>query len=377
MDNNIHFLIVIYNATFSQECWPKAYGTFPDLQLAPTLTPTACAQVPSGPNPRLPTSADAVVHLEPGRTTLKPFTDIDAFAKVAGVEHITLVFDGRMDLCLEYEQYNMTDRDLYPCDSSPDLRNISANKLDALALEVSAVACSNPLVTGVQIDLEPLKYPWRKSTIDAIGKMAAALQNGKGCVDKDHPNGRFISTFTFAESVTDDLLTALGTNGVLAVSGYDLYPDNVDTRFNTPAEYGKKLQKQVEATIAITGGVQGVSGVDPVCRIPWLLGLPVAASAHEYKTYTPNPAHCGPACTLYNNPADMADYVKAAFAFVRTRPDIFAQPTNTSCFRGTNWRAAFFFFFQLEPVFNVWSHLFLCPFFFLSPLNLRFYILEI
>ena len=331
MDDNIHFMILLYNTSFTQECWPKAYGTFPNLELP--LTQTACAQIPSGPNPALPSPKDAVVHLEPGHTTLKPFTDIDAFAKINDVEHITLVFDGRMDLCLEYDQYNMSNRKEFPCSYAPDLQNITADVLDALAKDVATVACSNPSVVGVQIDLEPLKNPWRDSTIDAIARMAKALKS-EACIDARHPFGRYISTFTFAESVTDNLLQALGSNGVLAVSGYDLYPDNIDTHFNTPSEYGKKLQKQIEAVIKITGGVN-----DDKCIIPWILGLPVAASAHEYKKYMPNSEHCGPACTSYTNSADMTEYVIAAFQYIRTRPDIFDLDSETSCFRGfTFWK---------------------------------------
>jgi hypothetical protein len=325
MDNNIHFMIMLYNASFTQECWPKTYGVFPNLKLP--LQPGDCAKVPSGPNPALPSVADADVKLEPGAS------NIEAFSKVTGVEHITLVFDGRMDLCKLYDMYNMSNRVKYPCDSHPSLINITSKKLDDLAQEVASIACANPLVSGVQIDLEPLANPWRDSTIDAIGRMSKALRTGN-CIDDTHPNGRYISTFTFAESVDDTLLEALNINGMLSVSGYDLYPDNVDTRFNTPEEYGKKLQRQVEAVLKVTGGIS-----EERCSIPWVLGLPVAASAHEYKSYIPNPEHCGPACTPYNNDADMTDYVKAAFDYIQTRPDVFYQDKETSCFRGfTFWK---------------------------------------
>lgn len=326
MDDNIHFMIMLYNASFTQECWPRAYGTFPNLILP--LQPSDCAKLPSGPNPPLPSVADAVVKLE------QSASNVEAFSKVAGVEHITLVFDGRMDLCEEYNMYNMSNRMKYPCDFSPSLRNISSKKLDDLAQEVASVACANSRVSGVQIDLEPLANPWRDSTIDAIGRMSKALRTGN-CVDDAHPNGRYISTFTFAESVDDTLLEALNVNGMLAVSGYDLYPDNIDMRFNTPDEYGKKLKRQVEAVLKVTGGASGEK-----CSIPWVLGLPVAASAHEYKSYTPNPEHCGPACIKYNNDADMTDYVKAAFDYIQTRPDVFnQQDKETSCFRGfTFWK---------------------------------------
>ena len=139
-----------------------------------------------------------------------------------GVEHITLVLDGRMDLCEEYDQYNMSNRNLYPCDGSPDLRQITPENMDNLAAEVAKVACNNDVVAGVQIDLEPLSKQWRGSAIDAMRRMAKALVESPGCKTNRYPNGRHISTFAFAESVDDALLEALGSNGYLAISGYDV-----------------------------------------------------------------------------------------------------------------------------------------------------------
>ena len=110
----------------------------------------------------------------------------------------------------------------------------------------------------------------------------------------------------------------------------------MDSRFNSPSEYGEKLQRQVEAVVAIAGGIDSNN-----CTVPWVLGLPIAASAHEYVSYTPNPDHCGPACTSYfQKDVTMSDYVNIAFNFVRSRPDIFAvSPPETSCFRGfTFWK---------------------------------------
>ena len=236
---------------------------FPHLQL-PLATPQVCALLPSGANPPLPTPADAIVRLEPGHETSKPSSDVDAFSQVEGVEHITLVLDGRMDLCEEYDQYNMSNRDLYPCAGSPDLRQITPEHLDALATEVAKVACESDVVAGVQIDLEPLSKQWRGSAIDAMGRMAKALVESPGCKTDRYPNGRHISTFAFAESVDDTLLNALGSNGYLAISGYDLYPDNVDGRFSAPSEYGDKLRRQVEMVVELAGGTT----VD--CKVPWV-----------------------------------------------------------------------------------------------------------
>jgi hypothetical protein len=38
---------------------------------------------------------------------------------------------------------------------------------------------------------------------------------------------------------------ALGPNGYVVISGYDLYPDTNNMQYNTPAEYKVKLARQV------------------------------------------------------------------------------------------------------------------------------------
>ena len=122
----------------------------------------------------------------------------------------------------------------------------------------------------------------------------------------------------------------MGDNGFITISGYDLYADNPDSRFNSPAEYKAKLDKQVTAASELLGKT----------GTPWTLGIPMSASAHEYEAYVPDPTgyHCGPACTPYNNSARMIDYVDQALDVVSAHPDIF-QMSQESLFRGlTLWK---------------------------------------
>ena len=312
------------------ECWPKAPGAFPSITL-PLHDPKAeCAVDPAsqGPNPPNPPQPKVVMTAEPFHTHGRPSSNVSSFAAVHGVEHITLVVDGRMDLCKEYDQFNMSSE--RSCAGAPDPRGLDSEALNAVALSIAKVACAEPVVSGVQIDLEPLADPWKNDTIALIGKLARALIDTDGCkVPGLYPAGRAISTFAFAEDVTDELVAALGPLGYLAISGYDLYAKDDHFTYNSPAEYRKKLERQVNATLALVG---------PTCRLPWTLGIPVAASTHEYESYKPSAYHCGPACEPLTNPSRMGDYIASAFDLVRNRPDVFAMRKG-GCFRGlTMWK---------------------------------------
>ncbi len=318
------------NGSEQSECWPRAKGAFPSITLPMDNPKTECAVDPAsqGPNPPNPPPPKVTLTAEPFHTHGRPSSNVSSFASVQGVQHVTLVVDGRMDLCKEYAEFNMSSE--RSCAGAPDPRGISSEDLDAVALSIAKVACAEPVVSGVQIDLEPLADPWKNNTIALIGKLARALIDTEGCKVPDvYPAGRAISTFAFAEDVTDDLVAALGPLGYLAISGYDLYAKDDRSTFNTPTEYRHKLERQVNATLALQGST---------CRLPWTLGIPVAASTHEYESYIPSAYHCGPACKSMTNPSGMGEYISAAFDLVRDRPDVFSL-RDDGCFRGlTMWK---------------------------------------
>ena len=121
----------------------------------------------------------------------------------------------------------------------------------------------------------------------------------------------------------------MGPNAMVVLSGYDLYPDTNDTRFNTPAEYATKLKRQIGAWLALPEAAD----------TQWTLGLPMSASAHEYEAYVPDASreHCGPACTPYNNSATQDAYISAALDVVEamgTGADGVFAMNATSRFRG-------------------------------------------
>lgn len=235
-----------------------------------------------------------------------------------------------MNLCAEYRQYNMTQY-LDGCDDVPDVRTMTKAEIEHAARTIARTYCALPVVSGVQVDLEPFSGAFVPGVV-ALLRRTAELLRGPQCVDSAHPHGRFVSLFTFAESLATpqgkQLLDAIKPNGYVIISGYDLYPDNPDTRFNTVASYRTKLIKQVRATVSVLEGSD----------LAWSLAIPMTASSHEYESYSPSKKFCGPACTPYKNDAKMVDYVNAALDVVESMPKVFAM-SHSSRFRGlTLWK---------------------------------------
>lgn len=310
LDPALHFLLFIFNETYSQECWPKTYGVWPaHLTLPLNDAKLECAlPTPSVPIP-IPTTDILALDVEPGASTHGTFANVSAWSEAEGIDAITINFDGRMDLCTEYADYNITKAG---CGDVPDVSKINDVGLAHAADRIASIVCSYALAGGAQIDLEPFGGIYKPGIVKLMGMIAAALRNEStvdhGCVDAAHPEGRSVSLFTFAESIAGtNLLSTMGANAMVVLSGYDLYPDSNDTKFNTPQEYKVKLAKQINAWLALPDATKA--------ETQWTLGIPMTASAHEYEQYVPDPTreHCGPACTPWTNTATQDEYVTAAF----------------------------------------------------------------
>lgn len=253
-----------------------------------------------------------------------PTANLTAWGQVPGVETLTVVLDGRMNGCDLVKEFPGLPMD---CSEAPDLRNATQEQLEDLALGIAEAYCAYPVVSGIQIDLEPYAAPWHKSLNSLLGAVSKALRATEhGCVSERYPQGRAISLFAYPDALQGTgLASALGPNGYIVVSGYDLYtPDMGDkAMFNTPKEYAAKLQKEVNA----------IQEVCSALRVPFSLAIPISASTHEYEKYTPG-KYCGDICTSHQNPARMTDYFNAAINVVEANPLTFPQGNVTSLFRG-------------------------------------------
>ena len=178
-----------------------------------------------------------------------------------GVESVILVVDGRMDGGEDY---------------SPDLTKLSDAQIVEWAGLTAELYCSVAAVDGIQMDLEPIAGKYRAPLVVFIGALSAALRSPeRDCVNPVHPAGRAISVFMFAPEMDAAMWTALGPNGFLSVSGYDLSdaPAGVPS---TPAFFRAQLDASLAAAAAGAAAANG----------SYLVGIPAAASAHEFETFT-------------------------------------------------------------------------------------------
>jgi hypothetical protein len=184
-----------------------------------------------------------------------------AYAAVPGVAHVVLVVDGRMDGGQDY---------------SPDLSKLTPLQLREWAAVTAALYCSFEQVDGIQLDLEPFRPPYAAPFLVFLAALAADLRSPeRNCVSPLHPLGRSVSTFMFGGSATADVWAALGANGYLSVSGYDLSDAPAGTP-SAPAAFAAALAASLAEVAASAAANNG----------SFVVGFPAAASAHEFETYT-------------------------------------------------------------------------------------------
>lgn len=179
----------------------------------------------------------------------------------SGIDYVILVIDGVMSGGRSW---------------SPDLSKLNDTQLRDWADEVASLYCSYDIVDGIQMDLEPFAGVYKRPFLVFLAALAANLRSPeRGCVNADHPAGRAITTFLFAESVTDDVWLALGENGFLTISGYDLSsaPAGVPS---TVAFFRAQLATALTAVAASAARNNG----------SFFVGVPAAASAHEFERFT-------------------------------------------------------------------------------------------
>jgi len=204
----------------------------------------------------------------------------NTYAKTSGVSWIVTVIDGRMDGGESW---------------SPDFSKISSADAQVWADNTAQLYCSFAVVDGIQIDLEPFAEPYLDNLLVFLKRLSTDLTSKEyNCVSTEHPNGRSLSAFMFASAATAQVFSALGPNGYVTVSGYDLSSSPPGTA-TTPQAYQTSLETVVDTIVANANAYNG----------SFVLGIPGAASTHEFEVYHPSGK---PDVTGY----PQLDYVKAA-----------------------------------------------------------------
>jgi hypothetical protein len=161
------------------------------------------------------------------------------------------------------------------------------NKLDQptaiiYADKVAAAYCADPMITGVQFDLEPFDisqsgqlYFFRQIAKDFAGKHNPSGVDPLKCVDSTHPTGRIFSVFTTAAKITQQMAKVLNTysNGYVVDALYDLGPNSGGIA-STPVNYGKYAKAEIIKLMAAA----------KLYKVNYQIGVPAAASVHEFET---------------------------------------------------------------------------------------------
>lgn len=183
-----------------------------------------------------------------------------AYASVPGVTDVILVVDGRMDVAESW---------------APDLRQLTTAQLQAWATDTAALYCAHDVVSGVQLNLEPLSGQFLPSVIAFVARLSLELRSSDACVTAEHPHGRSISAFGAAAAATLDMWAALGSNGFFVLSGYDLSAEPAGEP-SAVTEYAPRFNAELEAMLSSATASGG----------KFMVGIPAAASAHEFASHT-------------------------------------------------------------------------------------------
>ncbi len=151
----------------------------------------------------------------------------------------------------------------------------------ALGVTVAQTAanqiCSDPNADGIMFDLEPFSIsdPGQFSLYHTIANLFASSQ----CIDSAHPNGRYFGLFMNPNKIAagdwSRLAAALGNNGYLIVSGYDLGPTK-----NPPVSINSN-----QYTAGLTGMLQTMDKESIKNKIPYDVAIPASASFSEFYKY--------------------------------------------------------------------------------------------
>lgn len=188
---------------------------------------------------------------------------------------------------------------------------------EVFADKVTRQVCSDPMIDGVQFDIEPFDVSsqngqyWFYHRI--AGNFAGGVPAGGGepavdCKTADHPRGRFFSVFAATRHLRLGTPSALHVqqimtehnNGYFIAPLYDLGAE--PSGHATPVEqYHKQVRSQVSQLKRWAGEL----------GIKYKFGIPAAASVHEY-------AQCsGESCANADQaPASQLAYVKVALSAI-------------------------------------------------------------
>eukprot|EP01112_Ceratiomyxa_fruticulosa_P007387 TRINITY_DN1914_c0_g1_i1.p2 TRINITY_DN1914_c0_g1~~TRINITY_DN1914_c0_g1_i1.p2 ORF type:complete len:545 (+),score=73.76 TRINITY_DN1914_c0_g1_i1:2327-3961(+) len=187
------------------------------------------------------------------------------YSQIPGVETVLLVVDGTMSGSASYR---------------PDMSLYTEEQVRLWANNTAQLYCAHDEVGGIQIDLEPFNGKYVNHTLIFMLQLSTNLMSTDfNCVNDKYPNGRVTAMFLGASAVTKEVFQALGSNGLVVISGYDLSNKKAGVP-STPTTYGTNLLNALNQVMQVSSQTGG----------KYMIGVPMSSSAHEFSVYYPNGA---------------------------------------------------------------------------------------
>ncbi|RUP44796.1 hypothetical protein BC936DRAFT_149004 [Jimgerdemannia flammicorona] len=156
-----------------------------------------------------------------------------------------------------------------PEGGSPILQ-LSTLELYQLATKISEFVCSNPLFSGIHLDLEPFSGPYITPLLFLLEHIAEHMRGSlTGCTNAAYPIGRAISVYSSNPSW--QLFSVLGANGAVVWPAYDLTEGPVSV-----AQYTEALQSNLTRMLEI------VKQVPAEQSARFSIAVPASATQTEY-----------------------------------------------------------------------------------------------
>ena len=196
---------------------------------------------------------------------------------------ISPIIDGRTDANGYMQGFN---------ELSPQL---AAGFADTVAGQV----CADSHVDGIQFDIEPFDvstkngqyYFYLQLAKDFAGRHAGAPADDLyGCVDATHPQGRFYSVFTFANSIRPGTVSAANVQRILNAYGNGYFMDSLYDLSSAPAG---TLNGIAAYRTAVRREATDTRRWADRLGIKYGYGIPASASAHEFTACTATPEAVG------------------------------------------------------------------------------------
>lgn len=192
---------------------------------------------------------------------------------------------------------------------------LSREQARTFADKVAKQVCSDPPVDGIQFDLEPFDVSKKNGQYYFYKRIAHDFASrDTGCVDEQHPRGRFFSIFTAANRMRPHTASGRNVQEIMHVANNGYIIDALYDLQSTPpgqqtsmADYQRLVKKETRHMRQWANEL----------NIKYQFGVPAVAATHEYGACSGQ--RCRPAGDADSDDPQriQLDYVKAAMQAIK------------------------------------------------------------